>query len=259
MQYTCKFNSKETISSFDGLQKKMGGKWEDGKSAASLGKYVFEKEGMDKIRELISSFLPHIDRQINHWYIEECDFEHETKFDSYTPGRKHDLALFGKTDNGKSVFVGIEAKVNESFDSRTIQKAYCDGLINRANGGNSKLPARIESLIKRNNFKLQSGEKKCFLPDYLKLKYQLLFSTLGTAKEDCDICIFLVLVFKTKLYKENAGTQNYTDYLHFMNAHTYEYLSPTDDLRKVTVFTDDKCEISKDIYTAYHKVEMDEA
>ena len=42
--------------------------------------------------------------------------EYEQKFDDFRGrGRIHDLGIFGQTESGKSLFVGVEAKVDEPF------------------------------------------------------------------------------------------------------------------------------------------------
>ena len=73
--------------------------------------------------------------------------------------------------------------------------------------------------------------------------------------EDADICILLVLVFKTDLYDENCGADNYRDYIAFMNAITSERISEDMDLRKVEVFTNAALENKKTIYAAYEYID----
>ena len=41
--------------------------------------------------------------------------ESEVRFDQYGKGRVHDLGICGKTASERSLFVGVEAKVNETF------------------------------------------------------------------------------------------------------------------------------------------------
>ena len=233
--------------------------WKHGKSAASIGEFVFEHSGI----ECITSIVDRILKNINNGAVKSfnrAEFEHETKFDKFGQGRMHDLALFGTTNNGKSVFVGIEAKVNEGFDTRDIQSAYLSGMLEHVNNRNSNITSRVEDLIKRNNFKEQKRKNDSktinrFSKEQLGLKYQLLYSTIGTAVEDADICILLVLVFKTDLYDENCGADNYRDYIAFMNAITSEKISEDMDLRKVDVFTDAALENKKTIYAAYEYID----
>lgn len=234
-------------------------RWEHGKSAASIGEFVFEHNGIVHITEITNKILSKISNGIID-HFEKAVFEHESKFDNFGRGRMHDLALFGETTDNKSIFVGVEAKVNEEFDSRDIQSAYLSGLLEHANNRNSNITSRIEDLIKRNNFKEQKRRKGSkttnkFSKEQLGLKYQLLYSTIGTAVENADICILLVLVFKTDIYAEECGAKNYCDYITFMDAITSERICDDMDLRKAEVFTDGKMENKKTIYAAYEYIE----
>ncbi len=229
-------------------------RWEHGKSAASIGEFVFEHDGISRITGIVDRILKYTKDRPAIKSFERAVFEHETKFDKLGKGRMHDLALFGNTNNGKSVFVGVEAKVNEEFDSRDIQSAFISGLLTRANGKSSNLPERVENLIKLNNFKPKTNSS-CFTKNELNLKYQLLYSTAGTAAEKADICILLVLVFKTSLYNKENGTKNSCDYLAFMDAITSKRISEDMDLREVEVFADEKIENKKTIYAAYEYIE----
>jgi hypothetical protein len=49
------------------------------------------------------------------------------------------------------------------------------------------------------------------------VRYQLLYATAGTLAADADISILYVVVFKTPLYDESVGANNYRDYIHFVN------------------------------------------
>ena len=222
-------------------------KWEEGKSAATLGRFVFEHDGIEQIESIVSDVLKSKNISFN-WTSSIAIFEHESKFDKYGKGRIHDLAL---CDSDNRIFVGVEAKVIEPFDSRDIQSAYLSGLIRRVKGDNSNITSRIESLIRRSNFRQ-------FKKEDLSLKYQLLFSTIGTACEDAEYCIFLVLVFKTSFYDEVAGTENYHDYQKFMNAITSKIISSDMDLREVEVFADDQLLNKKKIYAAYKYIEAED-
>ena len=231
------------VDNLGGLQSKSD-KWEEGRSAATLGRFIFEHDGIEQIESIVSAILKSKNISFN-WSPNVALFEHESKFDKYGKGRIHDLAL---RDSDNRIFVGVEAKVVEPFDSRDIQSAYLSGLIRRAKGDSSNITNRIESLIRRNNFRQ-------FKKEDLSLKYQLLFSTIGTACEDAECCIFLVLVFKTSFYDEVAGTENYHDYQKFMNAISSKRINSDMDLREVEVFTDKKLENKKTIYAAYKYIE----
>lgn len=240
------YYKNEKIDNLNDLRSKTH-KWEEGKSAATLGRFIFEHDGIKQIKSIVSAILKSKNISFN-WSPNVAIFEHESKFDKYGKGRVHDLAL---RDSDNRIFVGVEAKVVEPFDSRDIQSAYLSGLMRRAKGESSNITSRIESLIRRNNIRQ-------FKKEDLSLKYQLLFSTIGTACEDAECCIFLVLVFKTSLYDEVVGTENYHDYQKFMNAITSKRISLDMDLREVEVFADEKLENKKTIYAAYEYIEAED-
>lgn len=48
------------------------------------------------------------------------------------------------------------------------------------------------------------------------IRYQLLYATAGTLAEGADISVLFVAVFKTTLYNESIGVENYRDYIQFM-------------------------------------------
>ncbi len=244
------FYKKENIKTIEDL-KKLTPRWEYGKSAASIGEFIFEHNGIQHITKIANEILSEINKGVSISIFEKAEFEHETRFDNFGQGRIHDLALYGETTNNKRIFIGIEAKVNEQFDSRDIQHAYLSGLLRRVNGNNSNLPDRVENLIMRNNFR-QKTKSAGFTKEQLSLKYQLLYST---AVEDADLCILLILVFKTPLYLEGNGAANYLNYLAFMNAITSNKISSNMDLREVEVFIDDKLKNKKKIYAAYEYIE----
>ena len=49
------------------------------------------------------------------------------------------------------------------------------------------------------------------------VRYQLLYSTAGTLAEKTDLSVLYVIVFRTPLYDEVKGAENYLDYAHFMD------------------------------------------
>lgn len=253
------YDKKQNIKTIEDLRE-LSSRWVHGKSAASIGEFVFDHNGINHITEIVNKILSEISSGTSISSFEQAVFEHETKFDKLGKGRMHDLALFGETNNKKRIFVGIEAKVNEKFDSRDIQRAYLSGMLEHVNNRNSNITSRVEDLIKRNNFKEQKGRKDSktinkFSAEQLGLQYQLLFSTVGTAVENADINILLVLVFRTDIYKEECGAQNYCDYISFMDAITSTRISEDMDLREVKVFADEQLTNIKTIYAAYEYIE----
>ena len=98
---------------------------------------------------------------------------------------------------------------------------------NELNGVKTNAPKRIEELLKR-NFKVLK-------PEYFDLRYQLLYSTVGTLdatnnKTKADISILLIIVFKTNLYNEVKGIENYRDYIRFVNCVDSERIKSKSDI-----------------------------
>jgi len=83
--------------------------WKKGRSAYSTAEFFMNQNGAEAIQARVSDAIGKtvtFDRAIP---------EHEVRFDEYGRGRVHDVGIFGNTDSGESVFVGVEAKVDESF------------------------------------------------------------------------------------------------------------------------------------------------
>lgn len=170
--------------------------WKEGRSAFSLADFIINKNGEQKISELVA------DQIGENFTLDLAKPEFEARFDKYGHGREHDLAIFGETATGKKIFVGVEAKVDESFGD-TIASAYHKAKAKELNDLPTNAPRRIEKLL---NFNFKSIKASDF-----NLRYQLLFSTAGTLCIDADIHILLILVFKTKDYDSKKGAVNYKD------------------------------------------------
>ncbi len=125
----------------------------------------------------------------------------------------HDLGIEAITDSGKHVFVGLEAKVDESFGPR-IKKPYLEARTKRINGKNTNADFRIEGLIKS-----YFPKPKASLFD---LRYQLLHGLAGTVNaktgdgKSYDHYCMLVMTFQTSLYDPKKGQKNLEDFNTFM-------------------------------------------
>lgn len=174
---------------------------------------------------------------------EEIDFEiarpeFEARFDNYRHGREHDLAIWGTSKTGKKIFVGLEAKVDESFD-KTIGSAYFKAKARELNGENTNAPRRIEELLKLNFTDIKEA-------DFL-YRYQLLFSTAGTLCIDAEMHVLLILIFKTDKYNSIKGAKNLTDLRKFLKRINAEEIKS--DVFKATIS-------GKDLSIIYKEVEM---
>ena len=200
--------------------------WSKGYSAYSLGLFFTSGKGEKWLYELENTLFGDV---IEH---EAAEIEHASKLDSFRGGqRMQDLAIWGTTKEGKSCFIGIEAKVLEPFGDSSIYDAYVAG---------------IEEREKRNP-KSNKAERVSQVTDYLfngktpednevkNLRYQLAHffkasileapsindSTKSLAKRaQVDIVILPVIVFKTEHYQTNLNLadDNYRDYVSFVTA-----------------------------------------
>ena len=174
--------------------------WKVGRSAYSLADFIINKKGETYINNEVSKVIGE-DLTLNKSYP-----EHEVRFDKYGQGRVHDLGIYGTTKSGKKVFIGVEAKVDETFGN-TISGAYLEAKVKELNSKRTNAPKRIEELLTRN-----FGELK---KNYFNLHYQLLYSTLGTTHAKADMHLFFVLVFKTSLSNVDKIKNSKKDYINF--------------------------------------------
>lgn len=175
--------------------------WKPGRSAHSIADFILHRNGEERLRTLVSAALG-----------EDVEFERavpelEVRFDKYGKGRVHDLGIYGRTASGVSLFVGVEAKVDESFGD-TVSKVYRQAKSREDSGAVTNAPARVEELLAANG--LESDPADC------NLRYQLLYATVGTTAADADLCVLVVGVFRTELYAPARGAENLEDYLEFM-------------------------------------------
>lgn len=176
--------------------------WKKGRSAYSAAQFVLELEGVPAIQSRITGV---IGEPIE---IEKIVPELEVRFDEYGRGRVHDLGMFGRTQSGKSIFIGVEAKVDESFGASVLD-SYLAAKSKQIAGVSTNAPERIEKLLSQ-HFKNPN-------PSMFEVRYQLLYATVGTLAVEADIHVLYVVVFKTLLYDESIGVENYRDYVQFMN------------------------------------------
>ena len=153
--------------------------------------------------------------QSENFILQTAQPEKSSRFDNYSKQRIHDLAIYGKTDSGKSIFVGVEAKVDETYNSN-LSKIYDKAKSEQLNGKSTMIPQRIEELIK-NYF---PG-----LSTHSSVRYQILYAIAGTLCEQCNFNILLFLTFKTCKYKKVAAQRNKKDLMDILNLINHEVLS----------------------------------
>ena len=116
---------------------------------------------------------------------------------------------------GKTLFVGLEAKVDEKF-GQTVQDRFEDAQKQLVRYPRSRAAERIKTLPAQFSPSLS-------LNSMLDIRYQLVHGTAGTvaARQEngnpCDTYVFYVLVFKTSLYDEHVGQENHQDFMRFIS------------------------------------------
>ena len=140
--------------------------WKPGRSAHAIADFVVNQRGADKLQQRVSSVLG---KPVDfHKLTPEC----EIRFDRYGRGRVHDLGIWGETASSKSLFVGVEAKVDETFNEY-VGDAWRKANQERDRGISTRKPERIRGLCAR--FKGGPG-----ISVDSDISYQLLYGTAGT-------------------------------------------------------------------------------
>lgn len=178
--------------------------WKQHRSAFSIADFILNYDGAEIIRSRISATL---EQEIR---FDRIVPEYEVSFDGFGRGRMHDLGIFGQSDSGDSVFVGVEAKVDETFNV-TVREAYLKAKANQIAGVSTNAPERIEKLLAMHFGHFEPPRVPMF-----DVRYQLLYATAGTLAQGADISVLFVAVFKTRLYSELLAAENFRDYIQFM-------------------------------------------
>lgn len=203
MEITCKGKVIKNMPQWENVVSRRH--WVQGRSAYSLADYILNKGGIKEIKDLVKD-ITGLD------YEFEAEIEKVSKFDQYNSPRQHDLGIKGKTVDGKTIFIGLEAKVNESYGSYSIASYYNYGLKKRKEGSGTHIPERIDGLLKLIFPKDTPPNTKS------TLRYQLHHATAGTLHEQADIRIFLILTFITNLYSTTDGIRNNKHLVDFVNS-----------------------------------------
>lgn len=195
-------STKEWVERFSNSTKD-----EDGKSAKSLAEFCNKTNSESFLKQILA---PILGEKISFDFIMP---EYQTKFDNLGKGRMHDLAIKGDSAKG-SFFIGIEAKVNESFGGK-----ICNIYRNSIEKENSNIAIRIKTLLQD------------YFPNITtdsELPYQLLYSTVASVKEG-DIHIMLVLVFETDQSDKRIQKKNKKALVDFLNCIGAELIYQNED------------------------------
>ena len=195
-----KGNQLRSLDYWEGLHEPE--KWEPGRSAHSVADSIVNLGGPRKLRERVSSVLG---KPVT---FTKLIPEYEVRFDRYGKGRVHDLGIFGETDSESTLFVGVEAKVDEPF-GRYVSEEWRDANKKRNREENTNMPERITELCARFDGGPGINVDAC-------IRYQLLYGTAGTVCAGEDVSVFYVAVFQTDDYDKDIGKLNLRDYLRFM-------------------------------------------
>lgn len=176
--------------------------WKEHRSAYSIADFLINRNGGETLQSRISSILSQPTK------LERAIPEYELRFDQYGRGRVHDVGVFGHTNAGQSVFIGVEAKVDETF-GQSVHDAYLGAKSKQIVGVSTNAPERIEDLL---SLHFSAPDVSMF-----DIRYQLLYATAGTLAANAEISVLYIAVFKTPLYDESIGVKNYRDYIQFIN------------------------------------------
>lgn len=203
--------------------------WKPGRSAHALAQFMLVLDGLSKTINAVKHCLVELMPKEEHvgciehpeqpdWLtIDKCIIEKSDVFDGYPNPRRQDLVIYGHTCNGRKFKIACEAKVDEPFGP-TIEEAWQAGMKYRSMHPRSHACDRITGLLDK--FKTTREETGLY-------RYQLLHFMAGANNEtDIDMTIMLVMVFRTHLYDETKGRQNYNDFKQFVEHFGYNDPNP---------------------------------
>ena len=180
--------------------------WKPGRSAYSLADFIMSRKGAAHLESRISSVLSQPVR------LEQGTPEYAARFDRYERPARLDLGICGRTESGHSLFVGLEAKVDEPFGSETVCQRYEKATETLKSSPRSKAAARVEELLSPY---FADDDEPCE-SRFAGVGYQLLTATAGAVAVEADVSVFYVTVFRTLDYDEDQGRENQLDYDNFL-------------------------------------------
>ena len=181
--------------------------WKKGRSAYSLADFILNQHGAAYMESSISSVLsqPII--------LEQGTPEYAAKFDRYSGPARLDIGISGQAGAKQTLFVGVEAKVDEPFGSETVCERYNQAIEYLSSNPRSKAAARVEELLA---LYLGDTDEPCE-SRFADIGYQLLTAAAGTVAQQKDVSVFYVAVFKSGEFDEVKGEENRLDYENFIN------------------------------------------
>ena len=144
--------------------------------------------------------------------LEQGTPEYAARFDRYEGPARLDLGISSRTGGGESLFVGLEAKVDEPFGSETVCERWQKATETLKNNPRSKAAVRVKELLSRY---FGDDDEPCE-SRFAEVGYQFLTATAGSVAMEADVSVFYVAVFLTPDYDEESGRENRLDYDNFM-------------------------------------------
>ncbi len=183
--------------------------WREGRSAYSLADFILNRNGVKILESRISSVLSQPVR------LERATPEVRAKFDHYRGNPSNlDLGVCGRVGSKSSLFVGLEAKVDERFGNKTVCERYQAAIRELSRNPRSKALDRVKDLL---SLYFADTDDPCD-SRFSDIGYQLLTGTAGTVARQKDASIFYVLVFTTREYDKRKGQDNQRNYEKFIEA-----------------------------------------
>lgn len=180
--------------------------WKPGRSTYSLAEFIMNQNGTAQLEASISSVLS---RPV---VLEQGSPEYAARFDRYEGPARLDLGISGRTGGGESLFVGLEAKVDEPFGSDTVCERWQKATETLKSNPRSRAAARVTELLSRY---FGDDDEPCE-SRFAEVGYQLLTAAAGAVAVEADVSVFYVAVFRTPDYDEEKGRRNQLDYDNFM-------------------------------------------
>ena len=176
--------------------------WRAGRSAHAVADFMLNRDGARVLSRRVSAVLG------ERAEFREITPELEIRFDRHGKGRFHDLGIRGATESGATLFVGVEAKVDEMF-GRYVSEEWRNATRTRQSGQRTRRPDRISELCDR----FQDGPG---ISEYDEVRYQLMHAAAGTVEAGADVSVLYIAVFATDDYDPAKGEANRQDFRTFI-------------------------------------------
>ena len=192
-------------------------RWREGRSAHALADFIVNRNGTSHLESRISAVTS---LQVN---LEHGTPEYAARFDRYRGPARLDLGITGQTGQGESLFVGVEAKVDEPFGSSTVCQRYREAVRYREEvNPRSKAPARVRELLAGY---FSDNAEPC-ASRFRDVGYQLLTAAAGTLASTGDVSVLYITVFRTNEFDEDRGRINRSNYDNFISLAGGKRLNP---------------------------------